>query len=76
MKILFDYCHIYNDDWDCKLGLDWYGRGPVIGSKLPGSKLFTIALYLIWWRFDLTWVKDYESYRKRMDYRVSDRWKK
>lgn len=74
MKFIFAHCQIW-DDADCKLGSDWYRFDPVIGSKFPGSKGFTIAFYLIWWYTSITWVKDHKAYRARLDYRHSDRFR-
>jgi hypothetical protein len=75
MKLLFDWCHLFkDDDWNCKLGLDWYGFEPIVGCRkdLEGSKGFTVVLYAVWWRYSLTWIHDYAKYSARMNYRHSD----
>jgi hypothetical protein len=74
MKLLFSWCHLFKDDSDCKLGLDWYTFSPVKGCRkdLEGSEGFGLTVYLVWRVWRITWVKDYAAYSRRMNYRHSD----
>lgn len=75
MKFLFTWNWLFKDDFDCKLGLNWYSFSPVRGCRkdLEGSKGFTVILYLIWRWTTITWVQDYAAYSRRINYRHTDR---
>lgn len=70
MKFLYSWCHLLEDnDWNCKIGLDWYRHKCLNSKRFPGWKGLTLVVYLIWWRFDFTWVDNYANYENRMNYR-------
>ncbi len=73
MKILFDYCRIFADDWgDVKMGIGWYKHNVEGNKKFPGWKGFTLVFYLLRYRINIDWISNYANYRKRMDYRITD----
>ena len=77
MKLLFDHCRLW-DDCECQIGISWARLRPVMGARkdLRGSGGFSLSFNLVWWHLSFTLVTDYQAYKARRDYRVSDRFKK
>ena len=70
MKIIFNYCHLLNnnDDWgDVKLGIGWFRHYKE--AKWFG---FDIVFYLLFWRVNVTYVSNKVEYYKKINYRYSD----